>query len=172
MEVLAVASNLQLHAADAWSLLPKIFAELLPFNFREREENYLTSSFAELVFSDPITQVAQLAEVSTELPGAAGQQWHPGTQISVQHAWPRRQLIPTTLQRGPWFKSRKNLRRAGKMFIYSDLRCMFMSQDYSWALLEQRKHLLVMLLLFNDGHVWVGSLAFGKQISSKPTLFS
>lgn len=70
-------------AAGAWSLLLKIFVELLPFNFNEREENYFNISFAELVLSDPITQVAEQTEVSTH--SFLEQQQHPGTQTSIQH---------------------------------------------------------------------------------------
>lgn len=61
--------------------------ELLHFNFNEGEENYLNSSFAEWVLSNPIKQVAEQAEVSIQLPGAAGQQQHPGAKISIQHGW-------------------------------------------------------------------------------------
>lgn len=46
----------------------------------------MNSSFAELVLSDPIKQVAEQAEVST-LPGAVGQQRHPGAKTSIQHGW-------------------------------------------------------------------------------------
>lgn len=150
--------NLRPHAAGAWGLLPKIFVKLLPLNLNEKK-NVIWIAFSSEWPHHTTASPGRGEQAASSSNSAAP--ITPGHEPPSSNAGVREKLIATTVSEDCAVNQDRGSEEQGRsLSVCSDLRWVLLSQDCSWAILEQRKCPLVIPFLSKWHYCFSRQLGF------------